>query len=164
MVKHDLLNNVKLLYLVVILSHLLLFYLILDRDTQGIFLFSVIALIVYLLNNNMIIVLIIPTVLISILILINKNTEGLENKEETTKKTESNKETPKKEPTPKKKPTSNKEPMPKIEKLDIKKIKYNNEKTKMINELIPLSNALEKINIEQINTMVNNLNKIIERF
>lgn len=153
MVKHSLLNNVKILYLVVVLSHLLLLYLILDRDTQGIFLFSVTALIVYLLNNNMIIVLTIPTVLITILILINNNTEGLENKEE-----------PKKETDTKKEAMSKKEPMPKIEKLDIKKMKYNDEKTKMINELIPLSNALEKIDVEQINTMVNNLNKIIERF
>ena len=159
MVKKSLLNNVRILYLVVSLSSFLLFYLILNKDTQGIFLFSVIALIVYLLNDNMIIVLTITTVLITILMLINKSIEGLENKQ--TDKQEPM--TKKQEPMSKKKEPM-KEPIPKIDQLDIKKMKYNEEKTKMIKELIPLSNALEKIDVDQINTMVNNLNKIIERF
>ena len=113
MVKHSLLNNAKTLYFVVVLSHLLLLYLILHRDTQGIFLFSVIAIIVYLLNDNMIFVLLIPTILIAMLMLINKSTEGLENKkvgEAENKKVDG---------------FENKkgERLPNIEKLNIKKMK-----------------------------------------
>jgi len=143
-----------MLYFIVFLSHLLLLYLILHRDTQSIFLFSVIAIIVYLLNDNMIFVLIIPTILITVLMLINKSTEGLENKK--VDETENKKVGE----------TENKkgERLPKIEKLNIKKMKYNKEKTEMIKDLLPLSNALEKIDIDQINTMVTNLNKFIERF
>jgi hypothetical protein len=97
--------------------------------------------------------------------LVNKSIEGLENNEESKKDPVVKKEASLgKQPMTNKNAASEKQPMPKIEKLEIKKMKYTDEKTKMINELIPLSNALEKINIEQINTMVNNLNKIIERF
>jgi hypothetical protein len=75
------------------------------------------------------------------LILINIS-EGMENKSE-----------PKVEP----KPT-----IPKIE--TIAPATYSKEKKEVINELLPLTKAIDGLDIDEINKMIGNLNKIIERF
>ena len=141
MAKTRLLNNVNLLYIIFFLSLLNLSYFIYNKDSQSIFLFSVIALIVYLFNNNMIIVLLFAMICVNGLILINLSTEGMENKSE-----------PDVEPTP----------IPKIEK--IVPATYSKEKKEIINELIPLTKAIDGLDIDEINKMIGNLNKIIERF
>jgi hypothetical protein len=81
----------------------------------------------------------------------NRSFEGLENKENLKNKD-------KLEPAEIKK-----EPLPKIEKLNPSKI-MSKEKKEIINELIPLSNAMDKIDFQEINKMITNLNNIIERF
>ena len=143
MAKSRLLNNVKLLYIIFFFSLLNLSYFILNKDTQSIFLFAVIALIVYLFNNNMIIVLLFTMICVNGLILINLSTEGLENKSE----------------------PENVEPkviLPKIEK--IAPATYSKEKKEIINELIPLTKAIDGLDVDEINKMIGNLNKFIERF
>ncbi len=141
MAKTRLLNNVNLLYIIFFLSLLNLSYFIYNKDSQSIFLFAVIALIVHLFNNNMIIVLLFTMICVNGLILINIS-EGMENKSE-----------PKVEP----KPT-----IPKIE--TIAPATYSKEKKEVINELLPLTKAIDGLDIDEINKMIGNLNKIIERF
>jgi hypothetical protein len=75
------------------------------------------------------------------LILINLTTEGLENKSEPV------------EPTP---------TIPKIE--TIAPATYSKEKKEVINELIPLTKAIDGLDIDEINKMIGNLNKLIEKF
>lgn len=145
MAKSRLLNNVNLLYIIFFISLLNLSYFIFNKDTQSIFLFAVIALIVYLFNNNMIIVLLFTMICVNGLILINISTEGLENK--------SKSEPEKVEP---------KVILPKIEK--IAPATYSKEKKEIINELIPLTKAIDGLDVDEINKMIGNLNKIIERF
>jgi len=150
MVKH-ILNNVKLLYLVLFIFCSEIVYLLLIKDTQSIFLYAVIILIVYLFNNNMIIVLTIPIICVTSLILMNRSFEGLENKENLKNKD-------------KLEPAEIKQgPLPKIEKLNLNK-EISKEKKELIKELLPLSKALDKIDVDQINRMIGNLNNIIERF
>jgi len=150
MVKH-ILNNVKLLYLVLFIFCSEIVYLLLIKDTQSIFLYAVIILIVYLFNNNMIIVLTIPIICVTSLILMNRSFEGLENKENLKNKD-------------KLEPAEIKQgPLPKIEKLNVNK-EISKEKKELIKELLPLSKALDKIDVDQINRMIGNLNNIIERF
>lgn len=151
MVKHSLLNNLRFLYLVVFIFIIEIIYLILNKDSQSIFLFAAITMIVYLFNDNMIIVLTIPVICIPALIIMNNTFEGLENKENLKNK---DKLTPKE---------LNEGSLPKIEKLNPPKI-MSKEKKEMIKELLPLSNAMDKIDFEQVNKMITNLNNIIERF
>lgn len=153
---HNLLNNVRFLYIIVFIFIIEIIYLILNKDSQSIFLFAVITLIVYLFNHNMIIVLSIPVICVSALIIMNRNFEGLENKENLKNK---DKLAPK-ELTPKE---INEGPLPKIEKLK-KPIMMSKEKKEIIKELLPISNAVDKIDFDQINKMITNLNNIIERF
>jgi len=140
MAKTRLLNNVKLLYIIFFVSLLNLSYFIYNKDSQSIFLFAVIALIVYLFNNNMIIVLLFTMICVNGLILINLS-EGMENKSD-----------PEVEP----------KPIPKIE--TIAPSTYSKEKKEVINELIPLTKAIDGLDVDEINKMIGNLNKIIERF
>jgi hypothetical protein len=151
MIKHNLLNNIRFLYLIVFIFIIEIIYLILNKDSQSIFLFAAITLIVYLFNHNMIIVLTIPVICVPILIIMNSTFEGLENKENL-------KNNDKLEPAEIKE-----ERLPKIEKLNPPKI-MSKEKKEIIKELLPLSNAMDKIDFEQINKMITNLNNIIERF
>jgi len=142
MAKTRLLNNVNLLYIIFFVSLLNLSYFIYNKDTQSIFLFSVIALIVYLFNNNMIIVLLFTMICVNGLILINLSTEGLENKSE-----------------------PDVQPIPTIPKIEtIAPATYSKEKKEVINELIPLTKAIDGLDINEINKMIGNLNKVIERF
>jgi hypothetical protein len=143
MAKSRLLNNVKLLYIIFFLSLLNLSYFIYNKDSQSIFLFAVIALIVYLFNTNMIIVLLFTMICVNGLILINVSTEGLENNSE---------------PEKVEKPG----PIPKIE--TIAPATYSKEKKEVINELIPLTKAIDGLDIDEVNKMIGNLNKLIERF
>ena len=143
MAKSRLLNNVNLLYIIFFISLLNLSYFIFNKDTQSIFLFAVIALIVYLFNNNMIIVLLFTMICVNGLILINLSTEGLENKSEPEK-------------------VEPKVILPKIE--TIAPAKYSKEKKELINELIPLTKAIDGLDVDEINKMIGNLNKLIERF
>lgn len=143
MAKTRLLNNVNLLYIIFFISLLNLSYFIFNKDTQSIFLFAVIALIVYLFNNNMIIVLLFTMICVNGLILINLSTEGLENKSEPEK-------------------VEPKVILPKIE--TIAPATYSKEKKEIINELIPLTKAIDGLDVDEINKMIGNLNKLIERF
>ena len=77
-----LLNNVTLLYAVFFISLANLSYFIYNRDNDSIFLFAIISLVVYLFNNNMIVVLGSTMIFVNALILINSIPEGLENKGE----------------------------------------------------------------------------------
>jgi len=134
------LNNVKLLYAVFILTIFELFYFIYNKDNQSIFLFAVIALIVNFFNNNMIIVLCFTIICVNGLILLNKINEGMEN--------EGMKELKSKEQI---------EPLPKLE-----NIKHN--KKELVKELLPLTKAIDGLDIDEVNKMINGVNKIIERF
>jgi hypothetical protein len=53
-------------------------------------------------------------------------------------------------------------PIPKIE--TIAPSTYSKEKKEVINELIPLTKAIDGLDVDEINKMIGNLNKIIERF
>lgn len=137
------LNNVTVLYVVFALSLINILYFILNKDTQSIFLVAVIALITHMFNDNMIIVLAFTMIVVNGLILINISTEGLENKSEPEKK----------------RPV-----IPKLEKLNQVKSSNSKEKREIINELIPLTKAIDGLDTDEINKMIANLNKIIERF
>lgn len=143
MAKNRLLNNVKLLYFVFFISLFNLSYFVYNKDNQSIFLFAIIALIVYLFNKNMIIVLAFTMICVNGLLLINSSTEGLENISES-------------EYVPP--PVT----IPKIKTIDMSK--QSNEKKEIIKELLPLTKALDGLDIDQVNKMIGNLNKIIERF
>ena len=140
MAKTRLLNNVKLLYIIFFLSLLNLSYFIYNKDSQSIFLFAVIGLIVYLFNNNMIVVLLFAMICVNGLILINVSTEGMENTE----------------------PDVERKPIPKIE--TIAPATYSKEKKEVINELLPLTKAIDGLDVDEINKMIGNLNRFIERF
>ena len=87
----SILNNVKFLYFIFLLTVLNLGYFLYNKDNQSIFLFAVLCLIVYLFNQNMIIVLLFSLISINVLGLINNlNKEGF--KEESESSEESTKE------------------------------------------------------------------------
>ena len=76
--KGGILNNVKLLYVVFFISMANLLYFVYNKDNASIFLFAIVALMVYTFNTNMILVLLISTVVVDFLILVNSmNKEGL---------------------------------------------------------------------------------------
>jgi hypothetical protein len=80
---YPLLNNVSILYFIVILFVLNLGIFVYNKDNQSIFLISCCALIVYLFNNNMIIVLLLSMLIVNFLILINKLTSKKEGMDDT---------------------------------------------------------------------------------
>jgi hypothetical protein len=82
---YPLLNNVSFLYFVFFVSIINLFGFMYNKDYESVFLFSCTALIVYMFNNNMIVVLLISLIFVNLLIVLNKlnnNTieEGFEDK------------------------------------------------------------------------------------
>ena len=99
--------------------------------------FAVIALIVNLINDNMIVVLVFTMVCINGLILINYSTEGLENKI-TPKEVE-------------------KETIP-ISNLHTK------ENREVLKKLEPFAKAMEGLDVDKVNQMIGHLNKIIAKF
>jgi hypothetical protein len=48
--------------------------------------------------------------------------------------------------------------------IEPKNFDYSDEKKEMLKELLPLTQAMEGLDIEKVNQMIGNLNKIIERF
>ena len=140
MAKFTLLHNVNVLYTVFIVSMINVFYFIYNKDTQSIFLFAVIALLSHLFNENMIIVLVFTMICVNGLILINVSTEGLENKL---------------------KPEKIKGNIPKIETINTN---YSKDKKEIIKELLPISKAIDSLDVDEINKMIGNINKFMERF
>jgi hypothetical protein len=83
---YSLLNNVTFLYFIVIVFVVNLGIFMYNKDNQSIFLIACSALIVYVFNNNMIIVLLLSMLIVNSLIVINKligKKEGLENSNST---------------------------------------------------------------------------------
>jgi len=150
--KGGLLNNVKLLYVVFLLFIINLLYYVYNKDNQSIFLFASVALIVYVFNTNMIVVLLLSMFIVNLLIVINSfNKEGLEDK----KKDDNTKDDKKND---------------KIEHFDesktkLKETKYPSDaENKNIKDLLGLPDSLDGLDINQINRMLNNFNNIIEKF
>ena len=69
---YALLNNVAFLYFVFFVSLINLFGFMYNKDYQSVFLFSCTALIVYVFNNNMIVVLLISLIFVNLLIFLNR--------------------------------------------------------------------------------------------
>jgi len=69
---YPLLNNVSFLYFVFFVSIINLFGFMYNKDYESVFLFSCTALIVYMFNNNMIIVLLVSLIFVNLLIVLNK--------------------------------------------------------------------------------------------
>ena len=88
---YPLLNNVAFLYFVFFVSLINLFGFMHNEDYQSVFLFSCTALIVYVFNNNMIVVLLISLIFVNLLIFLNRlnistmNIEGFDEVSETSK-------------------------------------------------------------------------------
>jgi len=88
---YPLLNNIKLLYFIFILAIINIGGFIYIKDNQSIFLFAVISIIIYVFNQNMIIVLISSMIIVNTLIflnILNGPIEGLENEDEEKKELE----------------------------------------------------------------------------
>ena len=86
---YPILNNVTFLYFIVIVFVLNLGVFIYNKDNQSIFLIACTAIIVYLFNHNMIIVLVLSMLIVNSLIVINKLTstkEGAQNRSKPKKK------------------------------------------------------------------------------
>jgi len=100
---YALLNNVAFLYFVFFVSLINLFGFMYNKDYQSVFLFSCTALIVYVFNNNMIVVLLISLIFVNLLIFLNRlnistmNIEGFDEISETPKQ-DTNKEVDKDTP------------------------------------------------------------------
>jgi hypothetical protein len=67
-------NSVALLYFIFFVTIINLFGFMYNKDYQSVFLFSCTAIIIYLFNNNMIVVLLVSLLFVNILILLNKLT------------------------------------------------------------------------------------------
>ena len=152
MVCKNLLNNIKLLYLVFGLFIINLGVFIYNKDNQSIFLFAIFALIIYMFNNNMIIVLIIPIIFINILILLNKLNrtetfqenfdEEFEELNDVSDNESDNENT-----------------------INEKGSEYNNENTQLIQkikQLVPAANKGNDIDIHKLNTVLNKVHNIIQ--
>jgi hypothetical protein len=175
---YSILNNIYFLYFVFFVALINLFGFMYNKDYQSVFLFACFALIIYLFNNNMIIVLLSTLIFVNLLIVLNtlngNTTEGLEN------------EMPKNE-TEKNKTDENDLKNKEVSKLDeytntiktlgtiVKGINLNDTKEKMISEDNTESNNLkEKINkvcdnsdmiytkINELNSKINELTQIIQ--
>jgi hypothetical protein len=180
MAKRSLLNNVKLLYFVFFLSLINLMYFVFNKDSQSIFLFAIIALIVSIFNKNMIIVLLITMVLLNVLIVMNSiGKEGFvkdETKDEKDKDIPKISSIPKLDKLDKLNTLENVDKLEKVEEIDesnnllkpkLKKTNYpqtEDDINQNIKNLLPLTDALSGLDMNQINRMINNLNDIIEKF
>jgi hypothetical protein len=169
MAKGRLLNNIKLLYFVFFLSLINLMYFVFNKDSQSIFLFATIALIVSIFNKNMIIVLLFTMILLHLLIVLNNiGKEGFGKDDTDEDETNNDK---KSIPSV---PKLNK--VEKVEEIDesdnllkpkLKKTNYpecEDDVNQNIKNLLPLTKALDGLDMNQINRMINNLNGIIEKF
>lgn len=164
-----LLNNVKFLYFVFFLAILNLGYFVYNKDNESIFLFIVLCLVVYLFNNNMIIVLLFSMIVINVIILINLiNKEGFE--EETVKEKEKVKEKVKENEKVKEKDkvVDMNESGELFNKNKLEETKYPDTSDesikKKMEKLAPLSKMLDGLNITEVNNMINKLNSVIDKF
>ena len=152
MIRKNFLNNIKLLYLVFALFIINLGVFVYNKDNQSIFLFSILSLIIYMFNNNMIIVLIIPIIFINMLILINKlnSTEKFqENFEEDFEEINEDSDN-----------DSDNENT-----INEKGSDYSKENTqliKKIKQLVPAANKGNDIDIHKLNTVLNKVHNIIQ--
>jgi hypothetical protein len=151
----NLLNNIKLLYLVFGLFIINLGVFMYNKDNQSIFLFAIMSLIVYCFNNNMIIVLLIPMIFINGLILINKinSKEGFtENfKEDFEEDFDNN--------------SDSDDDSDNENALNSKGANYNDDDKKLIEtikKLVPASNKGNDIDIHKLNTVLNKVHNIIQ--
>ena len=148
----NLLNNVKLLYLVFVLFIINLGVFIYHKDNQSIFLFTIMAIIIYFFNNNMIIVLLTPIIFINALLLINKlnSKEGFkENYEEDFDNNSVNSDD-----------DSDNENT-----INDKGADYNNDNKKLIEtikKLVPAKNNGNDIDIHKLNKVLNKVHNIIQ--
>lgn len=152
MIRKNCLNNIILLYLVFALFIINLGVFVYNKDNQSIFLFSILSLIIYMFNNNMIIVLIIPIIFINMLILINKlsSTEKFqENFEEDFEEINEDSDN-----------DSDNENT-----INEKGSDYSKENTqliKKIKQLVPAANKGNDIDIHKLNTVLNKVHNIIQ--
>ena len=185
---YSILNNIYFLYFVFFVALINLFGFMYNKDYQSVFLFACFALIIYLFNSNMIIVLLSTLIFVNLLIVLNtlngNTTEGLEN--EVPKNEVPKNEMPKNE-MPKNETDDNNLKNKEVSKLDeytntiktlgtiVKGLNLNDTKEKMISEDNSESNNLkEKINkvcnnsdmiytkINELNTKINELTQIIQ--
>jgi hypothetical protein len=152
MIRKNFLNNIKLLYLVFALFIINLGVFVYNKDNQSIFLFSILSLIIYMFNNNMIIVLTIPIIFINMMILINKlnSTEKFqENFEEDFEEINEDSDN-----------DSDNENT-----INEKGSDYSKENTqliKKIKQLVPAANKGNDIDIHKLNTVLNKVHNIIQ--
>ena len=97
---NKLLTNVTFLYFIFFVTIINLFGFMYNKDYESVFLFACTAIIIYLFNNNMIIVLVGSLLFVNMLILLNKlnGKEGLENSESSEMNEENMKKEEMKEP------------------------------------------------------------------
>jgi len=148
-----LLNNIKLLYLVFVLFLINLGVFIYNRDNQSIFLFAVMALIIYFFNKNMIVVLIMPMIFINALLLINQ----INSKEGFTEKFDEDFDN---------QSDDSDDDSDDDNTLNVKGAEYNNDDNKKliesIKQLVPASNKGNDIDINKLNTVLNKVHNIIQ--
>jgi predicted membrane protein len=151
--KGRILNNVRLLYVIFFISMIHLLYFVYNKDNASIFLFAVVALIVYIFNTNMILVLLACMIVVDFLIIINSiNKEGLTVPEDKEKEKEKEKD-------------KIEHFQETLESKKLKETKYPEDSdNKNIQELLPLMNAIDGLDMNEINRMLNNFNNIIEKF
>jgi hypothetical protein len=148
----NLLNNIKFLYLVFVLFIINLGVFIYNKDNQSIFLFAIMALIIYFFNKNMIIVLLGPIIFINSLLLINKINskegfkenfdEDFDNKSDDSGDDSDNENA-----------------------VNVKGANYKDENKKLIEtikKLVPASNKGNEIDIHKLNTVLNKVHNIIQ--
>ena len=148
----NLLNNIKFLYLVFVLFIINLGVFIYNKDNQSIFLFTIMALIIYFFNKNMIIVLLGPMIFINSLLLINKINskecfkenfdEDFDNKSDNSGDESDNDNA-----------------------INVKGADYKDENKKLIEtikKLVPASNKGNDIDIHKLNTVLNKVHNIIQ--
>jgi hypothetical protein len=148
----NLLNNIKFLYLVFVLFIINLGVFIYNKDNQSIFLFAIMALIIYFFNKNMIIVLLGPIIFINSLLLINKINskegfkenfdEDFDNKSDDSGDDSDNENA-----------------------INVKGADYKDENKKLIEtikKLVPASNKGNDIDIHKLNTVLNKVHNIIQ--
>jgi hypothetical protein len=151
----NLLNNINLLYLVFVLFIINLGIFIYNKDNQSIFLFSIMALIIYFFNQNMIIVLLSPMIFINALLLINQINskegfkENLDVKENFDEDFDNQSDDSDDENA-----------------LNTKGAEYNDDNNKIlidtIKQLVPASNKGNDIDIHKLNTVLNKVHNIIQ--
>jgi hypothetical protein len=160
MIKHkfnskNLLNSINLLYLVFVLFIINLGVFIYNKDNQSIFLFTVMSLIVYFFNKNMIIVLLTPMIFINALLLINKiNSNSTEDFKENFQEDFEEEFDNNSDDDSDNENTLNEKGAD--YKIDNKKL------IETIKKLVPASNKGNEIDIHKLNTVINKVHNIIQ--